>query len=82
MIRQGLQKLPWPMLLLACATLGLAPFSPSPHIWDKLGMLVEGTLRAPIDIFDFVLHGSPWILMAAKGISGLIPAAVGSTEKS
>lgn len=51
---------------IAALTLGLAPFVPEPHIWEKLGMLVDGTLSRPMDIFDLILHGAPWVLLGLK----------------
>jgi hypothetical protein len=63
-------KLPWGLLIIACLTLGLAPFSP-PHIWEKLQMLVKGQLVRPIDWFDFVMHGAPWVLLILKAIASL-----------
>ncbi len=61
-----LDKLPLTTALILAATLGLAPFLPEPHVWEKLRMLGAGELRAAIDIFDLVFHGSPWVLLAAK----------------
>jgi hypothetical protein len=29
-------------------------------------MLADGTLRRPIDIFDLLYHGAPWVLLALK----------------
>ncbi|PKP71114.1 MAG: RND transporter [Alphaproteobacteria bacterium HGW-Alphaproteobacteria-4] len=52
--------------LLAALTLGLAPFLPVPHVWEKLLLLFAGGLTRPVDIFDLVLHGAPWLLLAAK----------------
>ena len=49
----------WP--LAATLTLGLAPFWPEPHIVKQLVNLAHGRLHAPIDLFDLVLHGSPWL---------------------
>ncbi|MDG1377587.1 MAG: RND transporter [Yoonia sp.] len=63
---QYLDSIPLPMLALACLTIGLAPFFPEPHIWEKLKMLVAGDLTKPIDIFDMLLHGVPWLLLLAK----------------
>ena len=60
-------KMPWAILILACLTLGLAPFNP-PHIWEKLQMLFQGKLVRPIDWFDFVLHGAPWVLLIMKAV--------------
>ena len=53
-------------LLIIALTLGLAPFVPVPHIVEKLGMLANGTLSKPIDIFDLLLHGTPWVLLSIK----------------
>jgi len=50
---------------LGAATLGLAPFWPHPHIYKQLTNLARGTLTAPIDQFDLLLHGAPWIVLAA-----------------
>ena len=66
-----ISKMPWSLLILACLTLGLAPFSP-PHIWEKLQMLSKGQLVRPIDWFDLMLHGTPWALLIAKGVVTLI----------
>ncbi|MEJ2329654.1 MAG: RND transporter [Gammaproteobacteria bacterium] len=61
-----LDKLPLGILLLAFATLGLAPFQPEPHVWETLKMLAAGELQRPIDIFDLIMHGAPWLLLLAK----------------
>ena len=61
-----LDNISLPLLLIVCLTLGLAPFFPEPHIWEKLKMLFSGTLTRPIDIFDFLMHGAPWALLALK----------------
>ena len=61
-----LDELPLGALVLACLLLGLAPFVPEPHIWEKLKMLADGSLTKPIDIFDLLLHGIPWALLLLK----------------
>jgi hypothetical protein len=61
-----LEKIPLPLLLVACFTLGLAPFNPQPHVLEKLTMLVSGELYRPVDIFDLLMHGTPWILLVLK----------------
>ncbi len=53
-------------LVLIAATLGLAPFVPEPHVWEKLGMLANGALTRPIDLFDLAFHGLPWLMLVAK----------------
>ena len=61
-----LDKLPLSILVVAALVLGLAPFQPEPHLWEKLKMLAAGTLSRPIDIFDLVLHGGFPLLLVAK----------------
>lgn len=63
-----LDDLPWSLAILLALSLGLAPFVPEPHIWEKLKMLTAGTLSAPVDIFDLLMHGIPWLLLIAKGV--------------
>ncbi|MCB0406301.1 MAG: hypothetical protein KDD51_16085 [Bdellovibrionales bacterium] len=62
-----LSRLPWKVVFILCLTLGLAPFKP-PHIVEKLGMLVRGELSRPIDWFDLLMHGTPWVLLFLKAI--------------
>lgn len=61
-----LNMLPWNVVLIACVFLGLAPFTPEPHLWEKLKMLVAGELVQPIDIFDLLMHGAPFIIAGLK----------------
>ncbi len=61
-----IDRIPLLPLVLIALTLGLAPFTPQPHIWEKLNMLVNGELTKPIDIFDLLLHGTPWVLLIVK----------------
>jgi len=59
-------RIPLFTLFLIAATLGLAPFTPEPHLWEKLKMLADGALVRPLDIFDLAMHGLPWVLVALK----------------
>lgn len=54
------------MIVIACLFLGLAPFVPEPHLWEKLKMLSTGTLVKPLDIFDLLMHGSPFVALILK----------------
>ena len=65
-LRRLLSALPLPLLVLLCLTLGLAPFVPEPHIWEKLKMLAAGELSRPVDILDLLMHGAPFLLLALK----------------
>jgi hypothetical protein len=62
-IMQFLDQIPLNLVIAACLTLGLAPFVPGPHIWEKLKMLMAG---------DLVLHSAPFAVLAAK----LVPLAL------
>lgn len=66
-----LDRVSWPVAALLALTLGLAPFTPEPHIWEKLKMLATGDLVKPIDWFDLVLHAVPWLVVLAKGVRSL-----------
>lgn len=61
-----IDRQPLVLFLLIALTLGLAPFVPEPHLWEKLKMLAAGELSRPIDIFDLLLHGVPWLLLGVK----------------
>jgi hypothetical protein len=43
-MRNLFDKIPIFTLVLICLTLGLAPFTPEPHVWEKLKMLAVGGL--------------------------------------
>jgi hypothetical protein len=65
-MRKLFDRIPLSLLIVLCLTLGLAPFTPQPHIWEKLKMLASGALVEPLDIFDLLLHGIPWLLLIAR----------------
>ncbi len=61
-----LDQIPWALVVVACLTLGLAPFVPEPHIWEKLRMLVAGELVKPMGMFDLAMHGAPFVVLVVK----------------
>ena len=54
------------MLIIAALSLGLAPFVPQPHLFEKLTLLLHGSLVRPVDIFDLLMHGAPIVLLFMK----------------
>ena len=64
---------------LTSATLGLAPYFPHAHVYKQLVNLWRGQLSAPIDIFDLVLHGAPWIWLLWALARWLLAARRAST---
>jgi len=71
MLLQWLDSLSWGWIVLVCVTLGLAPFNP-PHVLEKLGMLWQGELVRPIDWFDLLMHGAPWVVLVLKAVAVLL----------
>ncbi len=63
-----LDKISWEIVLLGSMLLGLAPFLPEPHLFEKISMLLAGTLVRPIDIFDLFMHGIFPILLIMKAL--------------
>lgn len=54
----------WKLWLIVSLTLGLAPFVPEPHLIGKLRWLIGGAVgMKPIDWFDLVQHGFPFVLL-------------------
>ena len=66
---QWMDAVPLHIAIILALTLGLAPFLPEPHIVEKLRMLFNGTLNKPVDIFDMMMHGAPWVLLGLKLVS-------------
>lgn len=67
-VNSVMDRIGWDILIIACLTLGLAPYRP-PHVWEKLLMLRRGRLRRPLDWFDLFLHGTPWLLLTLKAVT-------------
>ncbi len=65
-----LDRIPLVPLAIAAVLLGLAPFIPEPHLWQKAKMLWAGTLTQPADIFDVFFHGGLLVLLGLKVARG------------
>ena len=63
--------LDYKFLIPVALLLGFAPFYPQPHIVEKLRMLMVGTLKKPIDIFDLFWHAWPFLLLAYRIVSDI-----------
>jgi hypothetical protein len=54
----------WKFVILMTLTLGLAPFTPEPHIVGKIRWIWGGAIgMGAIDWFDVVMHGTPFVLL-------------------
>lgn len=63
----AIDRISWLVVGILCVFLGLSPFVPEPHLVEKLRMLGQGRLTEPLDIFDLLMHGAPFLLALAKG---------------
>jgi hypothetical protein len=61
-----LDKIQYPILIGMAAFMLLAPFTPMPHVLDKMIMLKNGTLTRPVDIFDLFFHLIPSVALVLK----------------
>jgi hypothetical protein len=63
----------WSTVIILCATIGLAPFVPEPHIWGKLKWVAGGAVgMQSMDWFDLLMHGFPYLLLVRLIILSLI----------
>ncbi len=65
-----LEKIPYPLLVIVAILMAVMPLGQS-HLLEKTRMLFAGTLRRPLDWFDFFLHGSPLALLVVKAVADL-----------
>lgn len=77
-MKKWIDETPLWMFVVIGLGLGLAPFQPEPHLWEKLKMLMAGTLTRPLDIFDLLMHGAGPVLLIIK----LVRITTAQDEKS
>lgn len=65
-----LDTVPYAILIVIAILMLLAPFSPMPHVVEKLIMLKNGNLHRPVDIFDLFFHLIPSVLIVIKILKG------------
>ena len=54
----------WQFVLIACLSVGLAPYFPEPHVLGKLRWVAGGAVGMQgIDWLDLAMHGLPWLLL-------------------
>ncbi|MDJ0985802.1 MAG: hypothetical protein QNJ26_09680 [Desulfobacterales bacterium] len=61
-----LDSISFPVMIFIAAFLLLAPFSPMPHVVEKIIMLKNGNLSRAVDIFDLCFHLAPTVLLGIK----------------
>lgn len=61
-----IDKIPILPLVVAAIFMSLAPFTPEPHLLEKLRMLINAELSKPIDIFDLFWHSFLIVILAIR----------------
>ena len=61
-----LDRIPLVPLAIFSILLALLPFLPQPHLFEKIGMLLDGSLSKPLDIFDLFWHSWLLVVLALK----------------
>lgn len=52
------------LTIIACLTIGLAPFTPQPHVWGKIEWIAGGARGMKwLDYADLLMHGAPWVIL-------------------
>ena len=67
-----LDNMAYPILIIGAVLMLAAPFTPMPHVVEKVIMLKNGQLTKPIDIFDLFFHLIPTILLAIKIVRDIL----------
>jgi hypothetical protein len=67
-----LDNMAYPILIIGAVLMLAAPFTPMPHVIEKVIMLMNGRLTKPIDIFDLFFHLIPTILLAIKIVRDIL----------
>ena len=61
-----IDQIPLILLVVVAEFLGIAPMHAEPHLLEKSRMLLSGSLSKPIDIFDFLMHATPSVLLIIR----------------
>ena len=72
-----IDRIPLGTLVVGALLLGLAPFAPEPHLWQKLKMVAAGSLTRPLDIFDLFLHVALPVLLGIRLVRLALGRAAG-----
>jgi len=67
-LRKWIISIPWGVLVVFSIWMLIAPISPEPHFWQKLGWLQSGHPFTPLDVFDVFWHLLPTVLLIIKAV--------------
>jgi hypothetical protein len=61
------------LAFLLCLTIGLTPYFPVPHSYEKIKWFFQGgNGMQTLDYFDLIFHNIPWFYLIIASIFGLI----------
>ena len=63
-----------PFLIVITVLMAVLPLNATPHLFEKLTMLIDGSLHRPLDIFDLFMHGTPAVLLLVRLIRQFVLA--------
>ena len=63
-----IDRIPLLPLMVIALFFAIVPLHSTPHLVEKAGMLFQGVLTKPIDIFDLFMHGTPAVLLVIRVI--------------
>ena len=61
-----IDKLPLLPLIVVAVFFAIVPLTGTPHLAEKINMLIDGTLSRPIDIFDLFMHATPSVILLIR----------------
>lgn len=61
-----IDRLPLLPLVVVAVFFAVIPLTSTPHLSEKIHMLLDGTLYRPIDIFDLFMHGTPVAILMLR----------------
>ncbi len=77
-----MRKISYVILIPVALLMAIQPIGQQPHLLEKLRMLVGGSLRRPIDIFDLALHGTGLVLLIWKIVADLAAKRARSEQRT
>jgi len=61
-----LDRAPLFWLIALAVWMAGAPFTPEPHLVEKVRMPFQDTLRRALDVSDLFIHATPMVLLAVR----------------
>ncbi len=71
------------LAIILSLTIGLAPFTPVPHSYQKLKWLLDGANgMQTLDYFDLIFHNLPWLYLIIAVVAFITKKALKPSSNS